>query len=659
MSSTNAIRAGRAFVELFADDSKLVRGLKAAQKKLQAFGASIRNIGLKMAAIGSAVLAPLLGAAKVFSTVGDSIAKMAKRTGFSVETLSGLAFAASQSGSSIEDLEKGVRRMQRTIVDAATGMASAKEALEMLGLTAEDLQQLSPEEQFRLIADRLAGIQDPTTKAALAMEIFGRAGTQLLPMLAEGAKGIDRLVAEARRLGLVMSKEDAEAAEKLNDAVDKLGRTLKMGVFRVGAALAPVLTRLGEKFATITARVGAWVDRNRGLVVSVAKVAACVVAGGVAMIVLGTVISGLGKGIGVLRIAFIGFGLALKISIAVLGAILSPIGLVIAAVATLGAGILYVTGAGGKALSWLGEKFGQLAEFARASFQGIGDALAAGDIGLAAKILWLSLKLAWEKGTNALESLWIGFKDKFFSILDSFLYGGKIVWIEFTSFVGTQWAKLTGFLKTVWAKFSAWHAGSVESTANWIAKRWIDLQGLFDETLDVEAAKKSIDQQSAARFDEIAQQEKTDIADADAKKKEALKEVEDSRLKRLSETVEADNKAEKDRREAYEKKLQENQKELDATRKEWRKALHEARKKREGMETGEGPEKGDNLLAKLKDMTTGLGGKLNQVSVRGTFNPAALQGFAEGPAERMAAGIDKIEKNTRSLRTGGVTATWA
>ena len=46
--SARGIKAGRAFVELFADDSKLVRGLRAAEKKIRAFGDGIRNIGLKM-----------------------------------------------------------------------------------------------------------------------------------------------------------------------------------------------------------------------------------------------------------------------------------------------------------------------------------------------------------------------------------------------------------------------------------------------------------------------------------------------------------------------------------------------------------------------------------------------------------------------------------
>ena len=61
--SAKGIRAGRAFVELFADDSKLVRGLRRASAKLKAFGESVRNMGLKLAALDSAVATPLPAAA--------------------------------------------------------------------------------------------------------------------------------------------------------------------------------------------------------------------------------------------------------------------------------------------------------------------------------------------------------------------------------------------------------------------------------------------------------------------------------------------------------------------------------------------------------------------------------------------------------------------
>jgi len=94
MATTRSVRAGRAFVELFTDDKRLVRGLRAAERKLKAFGANVRNMGLKMAGLGTAVLAPMLRAAKAFGAMGDQVAKMAKRTGLSVETLSELRFVA-------------------------------------------------------------------------------------------------------------------------------------------------------------------------------------------------------------------------------------------------------------------------------------------------------------------------------------------------------------------------------------------------------------------------------------------------------------------------------------------------------------------------------------------------------------------------------------
>src|SRR4030042_523164 len=212
MPHPGAIRAGRAFVELFADDSKLVRGLKRASAKLKAFGESVRNMGLKLAGLGAAVVAPLLASTKVFSKMGDNLAKMSARTGFSVETLSELGFAADLSGASMEDLEKSIRRMQATIVDAAQGLSTATDALATLGLKVEDLAGLSPERQFKLIADRLAKIEDPTLKAALAMELFGRSGTMLLPMLSGGAAGIEELQEKARKLGLTISTHDTKAA---------------------------------------------------------------------------------------------------------------------------------------------------------------------------------------------------------------------------------------------------------------------------------------------------------------------------------------------------------------------------------------------------------------------------------------------------------------
>ncbi len=113
MASSQSIRAGRAFVELFADDTKLVRGLRAAEKRLKAFGASVQSIGTKIFGLGAAAIAPLLATTNVFSEMGDQLAKMSARTGISVESLSELGYAAQQSGTDMETLEGGVRKLQK------------------------------------------------------------------------------------------------------------------------------------------------------------------------------------------------------------------------------------------------------------------------------------------------------------------------------------------------------------------------------------------------------------------------------------------------------------------------------------------------------------------------------------------------------------------
>ena len=117
------------------------------------FGQSVRNTGLKMAGLGAAMLAPLLGAAKAFSSMGDEVAKMAKRTGVSVETLSELRYVASQTGTDFGTLENAFRKMQRSIYDAGRGLPTQVDALKDLGLTFKDLDGLSPEQQFKLLAN--------------------------------------------------------------------------------------------------------------------------------------------------------------------------------------------------------------------------------------------------------------------------------------------------------------------------------------------------------------------------------------------------------------------------------------------------------------------------------------------------------------------------
>ena len=389
MASAQGIRAGKAFVELLADDTKLVRGLKAASRKLKAWGAGLRSMGTKIFAAGAGIVAPMLLAVREFINAGDALDKMSSRVGASVEFLSALSHAARIGGTDIAAMEVGIRRMQRTAFDAKRGLSTATDAFDELGISATgaDGQLKNTEELFMESATALSRLTNNTQKAALATVIFGRAGTQLLPMLKDGADGMVAVMNEARRLGLVMSTQDATAAAELSDAWTRLTSSFKMAVIRIGGSLAPSLTDLADRITSMLRPLIDWIRRNKELVILGFKTAAIVAAVGAAFVVVGTVISGIGATLGAVAAVITGIGSAFGLLATVLGAILSPIGLVVAGIAGLGAYLIYTSDAGAQALAWLGRRFAALKDVALKAFGGISDALAAGGI------------LAWRPGS--------------------------------------------------------------------------------------------------------------------------------------------------------------------------------------------------------------------------------------------------------------------
>lgn len=465
MANGGAIKAGRAFVEVFADNKKLVRGLRAAERHVKAFGKSIQNIGLKIMALGTAAIAPLVASSKAFASMGDSVAKMAKRIGISVESLSGLIYAAELSGASSEQLENSFRRMQRTIMDAGDGMQTANESLWRLGLQMSDIAGLSPDQQFKLIGDRISQIKDPTLRAAAAMDVFGRAGTAMLPMLEDGVAGIDALIEEAKKLGLIMKTEDAKSAEEFSDALDRLWKSVKMSGFYIGAALAPSLQDFAARTTKVLGKIIDFIDRNRELVVSVLKVAVGVSVAGAALVALGSVIRGFGIAIGGIASIFSILSKSVAVAIVIVKALISPIGLTVIAVAALGAAILYYTGTGAKALSWLGTKFGELKNIAGKAFEGIKNAMAAGEYELAAKILWLSLQNIWLKGVDYLLTLWENFSSQLPNIGTEIWASMRSLWQSIVTSLLVAWEYTIYGVKAAWA-----------ATGSFLVKAWIGMK---------------------------------------------------------------------------------------------------------------------------------------------------------------------------------------
>lgn len=394
MASKADIEAGRAHISIYLKNSELVKGLNSLKSQLQGLGSGIMKIGGVLSGAGAAIIAPLIGAISYFSSAGDALGKMAARTGVSAGSLAELGFAAEQGGAQIEDVEKGIRKMQKTVTEAADGSQTAADALGKIGLSAAKLKGLKPEDQFQAIADGIDAIPDPTLKAATAMEIFGKSGTQLLPMLGS----LREVRAEAQRRGLVPSEEAVRDAEAINDAFGRIRRTALSVVFEIGASLAPVLMPALEVVANIATATIHWVKQNGALVRTVALVGAGLVVAGGVLTAIGATIFGIGTAFGLLASAIAGVG-------TVLGFLLSPVTLVVAAVA---AGIFVwarFTESGRAAVQGIINFFAPLLQTARDTIGGIGDALLAGNLTLAGQIAITGLRLVLLQGLEAIAAM--------------------------------------------------------------------------------------------------------------------------------------------------------------------------------------------------------------------------------------------------------------
>ena len=633
------IRAGRAYVELNVQD-KLSRGLARAAAKLKAFGASINTMGIRMMAAGAAVMTPLLGAAKLFADTGHDLVEMSARTGISVEALSELGYAAEQSGVSMEALGIAVKMMQKSITAAAGGTKSTIKTLAQLGLTAKDLVGLAPEKQFELLANQLSLIEDPTVKAATALKLFGRSGTAMLPLLKDGAAGIEALRQRARDLGFVISTEDAEAGAEFHDVLLDMWRGIKMAAFVIGGALAPALKDAAVWIMVHVKRVADWIKKNQGLVVSLLKASAYTMAAGAALIVLGKAIQGVGVALKLLSIGTSVVGAVLSTLVSTIAWMLTPLGAVVGAVAALGAAFLYFSGYGGKLLGWLGDRFGDLKSDALKSFQGISDALAAGDIGLAAQILWLTLKMWWYQGVSWLLAIWQP-AEKFF--LESW-YGLLGAWEVVQHGLAVAFIETTAALKSAWLSFSVFARQTWETTTDWIAKRLLEIQGLFDETLDVAGAKAMIDAQATVttgRIESEASAQKAEIENIRAGSRTAESGRHEKEMTALGDkwnVIEADQARQK----------AQNQKDLDQVREAWRVAIQEAARERAAAEKPGMPGKPRMPSFDLGQMAAELSKNLG---ARGTFNAAAIQGLMGGDAlERTADAAEETAENTARMR---------
>jgi hypothetical protein len=610
MADTGGIRAGKAFVEVYADKTKLTRGLKSISADLKAFGAGISSLGRKFMALGAAVTAPMLLATKSWAESGAELARMSNRTGMAVEALSTLKFAAETTGTEFEAVETGIKRMQKAIYSVSQGGEGPAFLAAML--------QLHPEDAIAAIADKLAGMTNPTERAAVALKIFGRGGTAMLPMLSRGSAGLAEFRKEAEAMGKIRSKEDAAAALQLATAWNHVKGALTGLKNAVGSALGPMLTGLATKMQQNIKMVRDWIKEHPKLIQQIFMAGATAMAAGVGLFALG-------KGITFIGMAFAGALAVIKGAVATFGFLQSavlllanPFVLVGAAAVALGGYLLYASGAAGKAATWISQTFATLLSEVTSTFGVIAESMAAGDFVSAAKVGWALVSLEWQKGVAFITGLWEGFK----GLYDEATMGLAIGMINASAQIQGIWAELINWMAKAWEGFA--NSGFTESLTRMMAP----LIALATGGTIAEAQKAITDQFAGQRAEQGGK-----VARMDAETAAKKKAIEDERQGKVG-LIGGDLARRGAERDARTKAAQDS---VDAARTEWDAAKKEAQAK-----AAAGGAKGTKFVfggaAAGMDLEAAKGPKS---SVRGTFSASAVAGLGVGGIqERIAKAVE-------------------
>lgn len=189
---------------------------------------------------------------------GDKIEKASQKIGVARKALQELQYAGSLADLSAEEMSTSIGMLSKKMEAAKTGSAEASKAFKGIEfLKAGKLK--ATDEVLGQIADKFESMPDGAEKTVLAMQLFGRSGKQMIPLLNKGRGELEAMRQEARDLGLVMDDDAVKASEELNDNLHRL-HAISQGLWR--EAIGPLIPRIGE----LVKRFLAWRKENAAII---------------------------------------------------------------------------------------------------------------------------------------------------------------------------------------------------------------------------------------------------------------------------------------------------------------------------------------------------------------------------------------------------------
>lgn len=232
----------RLAVSLSLETAAFERNSGRAKKEVSGLQSHVSKAGtlIKSAFVGMAgaiAAVQFADLAKQGLEYASSLGEVASQLGVTTKALQEYRYAASQAGVEQAEMDQALSQLTRRLGDAAQGAKAPKAALEQLGISVRDTEGHVRDagDTIPLIAEGLQKIESPAERAAILVDLFGKAGQKLAPLLEGGAAGVNNLRNAAHELGLVLSEEQIQKAD---DTADKLSAMKQVLEAKIAGAVA-------------------------------------------------------------------------------------------------------------------------------------------------------------------------------------------------------------------------------------------------------------------------------------------------------------------------------------------------------------------------------------------------------------------------------------
>jgi hypothetical protein len=224
--------------------ASVITPFTAAAAAAAAFGAAAVAVGRNLLTLEAEV---------------ERLTQLASRLGVSFDFIQVLQVAAVKTGTSVDELGSSFNRFLKSVNDARTGSSAAVSAFGDLGISVDQVRSATPEQLFTDVAAALLQIDDPARRAAVALQLFGKAGLELLPVFDELATAREEL----ERLGAAISDRQREQIARFGDELDRASIAAKGFADQSSAAFADSAANVTLAFTEITASVNRFSQENQ------------------------------------------------------------------------------------------------------------------------------------------------------------------------------------------------------------------------------------------------------------------------------------------------------------------------------------------------------------------------------------------------------------